>query len=419
MTKVYSRRIFKIGDVSVYAGYVDSSARSFTVIQARRTIAQFSSRDAAIAAATRLAAGEVGERHTDELIAERARSLSKSAALDGGLDVRLLAALEIQRLENETTSKARVDLARLVGNLAAQSGEIPSTAAALEGWIERALDAVLRPSNRGVNSRSALTARLQTFTRIVRRIQSAPVTFARWLHVPSLVAERADTRRKGERKDFDAEESFEPLDKSTVAKLISETASLAEALSLVIYLSGGFRAGEPERLTARHITPDGLVDLPALVTKTKGKRQPRASVVLRAAVAWFAADPAQVIALPADVERKRLRPTAAVHLLLARQTQLEVMERLGHSTLAMITNHYAKLVPMEFAKAKSATHYFGVKELSFEGTPVPGNQWDWFLLVAALGAATRLGDTSFRDFVRTIVVGVGEDDDEVQAVVDL
>lgn len=416
MPASYTKRIAKIGEVSVYATMVDSQPRNFTLVRARRTIAQYSSRDAALRAAERAAAGEESAKHTDELIMERARSLKPSEPLEGGLDIRLLAALEVLRLERETSSTSRADLARLVGNLLAESGDIPTSLSELEDWIAGALAKVTGKGNRSIVSRSALTARLQTMVRVVRQIESRPVVFRRWLHVPGIVKERTAAHKRGTRSEFDSEVNHEPFSKSDVISMVGLSESFAETLSLLIYLTGGFRAVEGENVSLKHITHDGLVNLSGIVTKTKVNRKPPASVLLRAALKWFDEHPVESRTMPEGAPRRRFRPTAAVHLILAGLTQLEVMEKLGHSTLAMVTNHYAKLVPLDFAKAKSAAHYFGVSELRVDGHVVPGNMWDWFLLMQALSAAQRWGVTDFRPLVVELIKPVNQGEDPAPVV---
>ena len=114
MPSSYIKRIAQFSNISVYASIVDSRAHTFSVVRARRTLAQYQSRDAAIRAAQRAAAGEEFVTTPNDLIIERAQSLKPSEPLEGGLDIRLLAALEASRLERETRSKARAELARVV-----------------------------------------------------------------------------------------------------------------------------------------------------------------------------------------------------------------------------------------------------------------------------------------------------------------
>ena len=304
---------------------------------------------------------------------------------------------------------------RVVGNLLASCGDIPSGANELEIWIAAALAKVANSTNRKVKSRAALTTRLQTMVRIIRQIENRPVVFRRWLEVPAVANSRVAAHKRASRLEFSEGTSHAPYEKSEVIRILDNCRSFAEALSVLNYLTGGFRAGEGECAQLHHIGHDGLLNLNEIVTKTKGRaiaqRRPRPSVLLRAALAWFAAHPQESRAVPKNVQRQRFRPSAAVHLLLSGVTQMEVMERLGHATLAMITNHYAKLVPLEFGRAKSSAHYFGVSQLSIDGHEVPGNKWDWFLLIQALEAAKRWGVSDFRSRVVELVKPKGNEED--------
>ncbi len=144
--------------------------------------------------------------------------------------------------------------------------------------------------------------------------------------------------------------------------------SLAQLALSICYLSHGFRAGKAERLTPKALAGGSLV-LSRVVTKTKTNRTPAASLALRTCIPLLEAG----AALPQGVERKRFRPTAAVSLLLAGVPMLEVMERLGHGSLAMLTNHYAKVTPDDYAGSTSLSVYLSCGRLTVDGHAVQEN----------------------------------------------
>jgi hypothetical protein len=113
--------------------------------------------------------------------------------------------------------------------------------------------------------------------------------------------------------------------------------------------------------------------------------------------------------LPNMLERKRFRPTAAVYLLLAGVPMLQVMERLGHGSMAMLTNHYAKVTPEDYPGNINLNDYLSCGKLTVDGIEVEENAWDLYCLRLFLKRSAELSAiTQVKDVLRKhLITDVG------------
>lgn len=384
MPSTYSKRIWSdpARSLSVYVNVVDSTPRNWHIVHDRVPVASFLSLDAARQFAERFNAAEhAADTNDDDSFREAAANLKQGVPWEGELSARLLAAIYAQRVNAKDQN-----FYLTLGRLAARAGPIPRTESEFLVWFDAALKEVQARSTREIRSRAALRGRLDGFRRVLKVALEYDVEFRSWHKaIQSAIGRIPRVKRQG-LAPLEAMESWKPFTRAEVESLVAACDSLAQLALSICYLSHGFRAGEAERLTPKALAGGSLV-LSRIVTKTKTSRTPAASLALRTCLPLLEAG----TALPQGVERKRFRPTAAVALLLAGVPMLEVMERLGHGSLAMLTNHYAKVTPDDYAGSTSLSGYLSCGKLTVDGHAVEENTWDLFCLRLMLKRSSELG----------------------------
>jgi hypothetical protein len=97
------------------------------------------------------------------------------------------------------------------------------------------------------------------------------------------------------------------------------------------------------------------------------------------------------------VDRRRFRPTAAVNLLLGGVPAIRVMERLGHSKLTMLHQHYATMSPPDWGVCRNLTDYLKVSKVRIAGYTCEDNHWDCYVLLLMAQEAKRRSIGEFRE----------------------
>jgi hypothetical protein len=281
MPSTYVKRIWVQKKVSVYVVVRDSVQQAYRVVEAKRVRAEMSSKNAALQFAHQLLLGEQSRRHEDERFVEQAAGFSPGIAFTEALDPRFLAALEVKRLDADGRDDARKEVAILVGVLASEAGSVPAKAHLVEEWIPRVFGAVTRPVSRQITSRGTVKVRVQTFLRLLAHIEVYSIAFRAWSETPGLVRSRLKSMERLLAKEKDREESFAPYSRAD-AERMATTEDFRSFCRCLVYLSGGFRAGEGDRFSSQHLVDD-RVNLESLVTKVRTTRMPKASIVLRVA----------------------------------------------------------------------------------------------------------------------------------------
>ena len=170
--------------------------------------------------------------------------------------------------------------------------------------------------------------------------------------------------------------NFAPLGRSEIETLLAVLGE-GERLWVLKSLCSGLRPSEVIRLNISHLA-NGRIMLKEIVSKTKAKSNPPASLALRILL-YLESKP---VSTPSERYREKefskahsikpyqFRTTLATHCIYAGQSFTQVQERLSHSTADMLLHHYSNSTPP--GATNSPADYYGERaiKLSVDGVQV-------------------------------------------------
>lgn len=313
---------------------------------------------------------------------ETARNIDDSCPWSGPLDPRLLGALYYLKIGGGNEGKRYLRCA----TLAAEAGYIPHNISEFEFWFHCAFVAASRRTQHEIRTKRGARNRADIFARMLRQIEMYPTAFRKWREVVPTAVSKIRRHKTVNLHELREMESFPPFTLKEIDKLLHESENYQQALAVIVYLSGGFRSGEGERVTSNNLVGERL-KLREIVTKTTTHRMPHAPMAMRAALHFKN----EQVELPSCAERKRFRPTVAVNLNMAKVPPLLIIERIGHASMQMLMNHYCKVTPEDWGHVKTAEAYLGVGELNVGIWKCDESAWDKYVLKRLLQQAVRFG----------------------------
>lgn len=388
------------GRVFLNAFYENKMCKFYSVTlhfsQGEKRKWRFSKLAAAEAFLTRLKAGDEKtlakrvERTEDYIKAAREILSSPGKAFRGQVKFTLLAAME--KLDARTSHHARLSQRDTLCRRLSDLNAIPKKTSKFLDWLERALDVLVQSKDPDCRlATNTIHNRISLFRSILSKLSEFSYAFGpTYSHNATLVAQRCKSKLRKISALARAGEHFHPLTKSEIEMLISAAPTFALKLRLLAQLSGGFRAGqETERARYDHLV-NGKLLLREIVTKVKDvSRSPQAPLALRVILRLgYELTDHDKIWLSDEIPfaQRRLRATTASHLVYSRAEYMEVVERLGHADLAMMTRHYCKFRPADVNDSVSPDQYYGVKSVRVDGVEVAQGEscYDKFILFQLL-----------------------------------
>lgn len=407
--KTYTKRVYFNGKTNVYASVVNRVRIKFRVTRNKKTFAEFDNLQTARLYADSLELNGKGpELNWDwEKSIEDLNKIDLAEPFLDSLDFRLLAALEIKRMQDsKVKSLPRMNLVKTIAErVQSFAGNIPPTEKQFLGWLDTALEAALTGSNRPLNSKSAVRNRGRVFLKTLMTTANYPFAFQRWAFLRKYDQAILEKRKKV-LLDHANSKPRKPWSKTEIDSLLSEADSFAQVLHTVCYLATGLRSKELENVSEKDLLTNGTLNLTAIQTKTrryhKGhERKTELSSTVLASLLWSqrTGEP-----LAGFQEQNRARPTMCVHLKLCGWSEVEIIARSGHTTTDMLTKHYIRMTPTDFVLGQDVVAYYGVAPVVINGVSANENAYENFLLHRTLTHSKRLGAyEEFRDCLMEVL----------------
>lgn len=402
MAKTYLKRIQSTetpqGEpLNVYVSVRDSTPNLYYITHRRRHIFTSQRKEAAL---TRLAQlqreGVTIDSPPDEVAEADAQRLETSDRPWEKLRFHVLVWLAARSLQRKQRSHQHIVDLKVLLNL--PNEWVPSGHDEAVNWIRRILETVTETTT----AQSTFRKRLVYLNMALKEISHNPVACKKWLHLPALAAPLI--RHQGQELAGKAPVQNRPcMTKAEITDCLNQCESIESAFLVLKYLSLGCRSAKAENLTLANATADWRIDIDTVESKTKVGRRPPCPLALKALLLFCERQP--VGEVPNCVDRDRFRPTTATMLSLAGVPILEISERLGHGTAAMVLNHYATAKPIDMAPGQTLEQYLGIGPLIVGGFRVEENAWDRWVLKTALEQAQRFG--VIEEFKKHVVVCLG------------
>ena len=266
----------------------------------------------------------------------------------------------------------------------------------VEGWLSRILEIIKVKEHR---TEGAETIAKTTFIKRFNYLKSAleyivsyPIVFGKPFceRLSLALAQKRKDNRTLISRDTRSIKNFAPLGRTQIETLLAVLGE-GERLWVLKSLCSGLRPSEVIRLNISHLA-NGRLMLKEIVSKTKAKSNPPASLALRILLHLES----KPVKPPSERYREKefskehgitpysFRTTLATHLIYCGVSFTQVQEKLSHASADMLLSHYANSLPPQ-AINNPADYYSDCSiKLSVGGTQVEvahdENAYDKWLL---------------------------------------
>lgn len=366
----------------------------------QRTKWHFDAERAAMALIRRLEAGDEtalakANESPDDCLAE-AKQIVEAPGKPFGGTVRLSLLAAMEKLEARSGNAVRLGYRNSIVKMLSAHNVIPRDTPKFLDWFEKVADVLSTHKIREqALSATTIEGRFSVLRLILNKLPEYTYAFGE-TYAQNVNSINHRLRTKVRKASKDARKShFKPLTLKEITDLLEEAPTLALKLRILAQMSGGFRAGaETDRVRYHHII-NGRLQLREIVSKVENvERAPIVALALRLILrlGYTLNENDRLWLLNrCPVQLRRLRTTTASHLMTSRVDYMQIVERLGHADLAMMTRHYCKFRPADFNDNMTVESYYGTRVLRIDGVEVAKNEslFDKFILVQLLNVLNK------------------------------